>query len=698
MENGAFVFPSKLFIAAFGMALLVSCGGGGSGGGNSSPSASPASQYAMSLDKTQISVSGQVGGAAPTADVYITVTGPVSSSTNLYMYASDTTGLVTNATITNQGNPADLNLSFQLPGALGAGTFTDTLTVGVYLDQAHTQAISGGPKNVGVTYTVAAAPVLGISSLSPTSAVAGSAGFTLTVTGTQFQPYSQVLWNGTSLATTYVSSTQLTAAVPASAITQAGLAEVTVSSAALQQGTSAPFGFTVTSPGFSIASITPVSATAGGPAFTLTVNGYLFDPSALVQWNGSPRATTYVSANQLTAQITASDIASTGTASVTVANPAQAGGTSGAASFYITGTDAVALQITSGHSGAMQFPSVTLPSAALWSVTLDGPPSYALIAQGKVYVTVSAKGLLELVALDQATGAKVWGPIALGLSGNACYDAGTVYVVYTTGFASPGMLQAFDGATGASKWSSTLPGQYALDAAPTASNGMVYATESGVGVTLYGFNGATGALVWSKLLMAGDNCDPAVTPAGVYVSYPDYAGAFDPKTGANLWQVAPGGDGGGGATPVVAGGLMFAPNGSGTYSGQVLSTSTGAVVGGYIAQNLPAIGNSAGYFLQSGTLRAIDLASNAILWSFPGDGGLCSSPIVVNDIVFIGSSSGNLYALDASSGSQLWTQKMPDAVPNGPGWASGLGLSGLSAGNGLLVVPAGNTLTAFKLD
>ena len=54
--------------------------------------------------------------------------------------------------------------------------------------------------------------------LVPTSAAPGGQGFTLTVNGTGFASTSVVEWNGTSLQTTFVSDSQLTAAVPAAAI------------------------------------------------------------------------------------------------------------------------------------------------------------------------------------------------------------------------------------------------------------------------------------------------------------------------------------------------------------------------------------------------------------------------------------------------------------------------------------------------
>ncbi len=81
--------------------------------------------------------------------------------------------------------------------------------------------------------------------------------------------------------------------------------------------------------------LSPTSATAGGSAFTLTVNGSSFVNGSIVQWKGASRTTTYVSSTQLTAAITAADIASAGTASVTVFNPAPGGGTSNAQTFTI---------------------------------------------------------------------------------------------------------------------------------------------------------------------------------------------------------------------------------------------------------------------------------------------------------------------------------------------------------------------------
>src|SRR5437899_3872229 len=71
-----------------------------------------------------------------------------------------------------------------------------------------------------------------------------------------------------------------------------------------------------------VSSIQPTSGAVQSGTFTLTVNGSSFVAGATVLWNGAARTTTFNSPSQLTAQILASDLLATGTATVTVSNPA----------------------------------------------------------------------------------------------------------------------------------------------------------------------------------------------------------------------------------------------------------------------------------------------------------------------------------------------------------------------------------------
>lgn len=112
-----------------------------------------------------------------------------------------------------------------------------------------------------------------------------------------------------------------------------------------------------------LTTISPDTATAGGSAFTLTVQGSNYVSGSSVHWNGAGRTTTYVSPTTLTASITASDIATEGTSQVTVFNPAPGGGLSSEASFTVSGATQQKgnISVTSTPAGA--------------AITLDGTPT-----------------------------------------------------------------------------------------------------------------------------------------------------------------------------------------------------------------------------------------------------------------------------------------------------------------------------------
>ncbi|HLK61253.1 MAG TPA: exo-alpha-sialidase, partial [Chthonomonadaceae bacterium] len=196
-----------------------------------------------------------------------------------------------------------------------------------------------------------------ITSLSPNSATAGGPGFTLTVNGNNFQSGATANWNGSALTTTFVSGNQLTASVPASDITSPGIAFVTVTN---PDGTkTGPATFSIEAP--AISSLSPNSATAGGSGFTLTVNGNNYLSGAAVNWNGSALTTTFVSGNQLTASVPASDIATAGTANITVTNPG--GATSSSATFTIDNPVPSASSLS---------PSSTYVGSGAFTLTVNG--------------------------------------------------------------------------------------------------------------------------------------------------------------------------------------------------------------------------------------------------------------------------------------------------------------------------------------
>ena len=216
-------------------------------------------------------------------------------------------------------------------------------------------------------------PLPALGSMSPDSATEGASAFSLTVNGADFIPGSVVRWNGGDRTTTYVSSTELQANITAADVATAGTATVTVFNPGPGGGTSAGQTFTidplgVNNPVPTLGSINPNTATEGGSAFSLTVNGADFIPGSVVRWNGNDRTTTYVSSVELQANITAADIAAAGTATVTVFNPGPGGGVSGGQTFTI---DPAGVSNPVPSLGSLS-PNEATEGGSAFALTIDG--------------------------------------------------------------------------------------------------------------------------------------------------------------------------------------------------------------------------------------------------------------------------------------------------------------------------------------
>lgn len=174
-------------------------------------------------------------------------------------------------------------------------------------------------------------PEPAIVSLSPNSTNAGGAAFAVTITGYNFISASTVQWNGSVRPTTYASSTQLQAQITAADVASSGSAMLSVTNPTPGGGNSGSAEFTInptSNPAATVLSMNPTSANAGSSNIVLTINGSNFLPSTVIEWNGAPLATSYLSDAQVEAQISASSLANPGVANVVVVNPAPGGGPS----------------------------------------------------------------------------------------------------------------------------------------------------------------------------------------------------------------------------------------------------------------------------------------------------------------------------------------------------------------------------------
>ncbi|MEP7271618.1 MAG: kelch repeat-containing protein, partial [Acidobacteriota bacterium] len=258
--------------------------------------------------------------------------------------------------------------SFVSPTQLTATIPLTDFTFGTVANVEVANFLPGGGNSAGLPFTVNN-PTPGALVLNPNSVGAGGAGFMLTVDGSNFVPNSVVRWSGSPRTTTYVSPTQVTAMIPASDLTTAGVVNVTVFNPTPSGGFSPPAIFNITNPLPVTTNLNPTGIGVGSAPFALTVNGSGFVSTSEVLWDGSPRATTFVNSGQLTAQILAADVASMGSVNITVSSPGPGGGTSAPPLVFEVGN-----------------PVPVLSSLSPFETTA-GPSDFNLVATGMNFVT-----------------------------------------------------------------------------------------------------------------------------------------------------------------------------------------------------------------------------------------------------------------------------------------------------------------------
>ena len=171
----------------------------------------------------------------------------------------------------NNASDTWITLSPNNSNVVGSGSVSLTIAAG-------TSARSGTVTIAGQPFTVRQIvnnPTPNLSSIDPATVVAGSAAFTLTLTGSDFLPNSTVLVNGVTRTATLVpnvNSTKLTVGITTGDIANAGSLIVTVVNPTPGGGTSANRTLNITAP--CNYSLTPTSQnfTAAGGSSSVAVN------------------------------------------------------------------------------------------------------------------------------------------------------------------------------------------------------------------------------------------------------------------------------------------------------------------------------------------------------------------------------------------------------------------------------------------
>jgi hypothetical protein len=251
--------------------------------------------------------------------------------------------------------------------------------------------------------------------------------------------------------------------------------------------------------------LVPTAVLPGSASFTLTINGTGFVSGSTVYWNGSPRTTTFVSAAQLTATITAADVATATSGTVTIHSPS--GVISNAS--YLLVTNAVSLP----SFGAAEINNVGTDSLSA-DLNGDGTPDVLVNLGNSI-----------LVALGNGDGS-LQPPVQYSPTGNPRGQAGTTLAdLNNDGFSdvafptfSPSAIQVMLN-SGAAVFSSApqldlSTDTFLQDSTATADfNGdgkldLVFTANNGVGVALGNGDGTFQSATYVPL--SSDSCSITV--------------------------------------------------------------------------------------------------------------------------------------------------------------------------------------------
>ena len=350
--------------------------------------------------------------------------------------------------------------------------------------------------------------------------------------------------------------------------------------------------------------------------------------------------------------------------------------------------------VNAAHTDDVQSSGLTLPLAVAWTASFWAQVSYPLIAQGHVYVTALEANMSPAVfAFDALTGAMAWKVmLGSGESASIAYDSGRLFVI-ESGASFAGPLLALDATSGTQLWSAAPNGQFFFDAPPVAYGGAVYVYGSETGATVYAFDESTGQGLWSQNVNGGGVGSPVVSDMGVFVSLGCQSwSAFAPLSGSLLWSHEGSCTGGGESTPVLFGGTLF---GSDPMGSLALDVRSGATIGTFAADLPPAFEGTLGFTIAGGALRALDATLTTVRWTFPGDGRLSTAPLVAGGYVFVGSTEGNIFAVDESTGREAWSDNVSFPLTLREGFTSSP-YATPAVGDGVLAVPAQAELIVYR--
>ncbi|HEY4951389.1 MAG TPA: hypothetical protein VIH88_13710 [Candidatus Acidoferrales bacterium] len=230
-------------------------------------------------------------------------------------------------------NPSTLFISVTTPQP-GGGTFPPQ-------NQAP-------PAGTIFTITPVASPVPVVTSMNPSTAIAGAASLVLNLSGKNFVSQSTVFVNDISRTSSFFSSTALQVDLQSTDLVTPGPVSIRVVNPPPGGGGSTPVSLSVLTAVPTISAITPTSALAGATSASLSITGTGFlNQFSFVQLNGSaqPVMTTIGGSTTAIGTLTAGDLINAGVNQITVMNKPPGGGISNILTYSINPTHLLGLPV-----------------------------------------------------------------------------------------------------------------------------------------------------------------------------------------------------------------------------------------------------------------------------------------------------------------------------------------------------------------
>jgi len=308
---------------------------------------------------------------------------------------------------------------------------------------------------------------------------------------------------------------------------------------------------------------------------------------------------------------------------------------------------------TAAHTGWNPFENVLGPetagalTAAWWSSAAEPIGAPAAVSGGVVYL---ASANDQVYAVSARTGRTRWSAPVPGLAAaSPAVAAGAVVIA-----SEHGALHALDAKTGATLWSRYFAA--ALRSSPTVANGQIYVhAGDGQAVSL---DLPTSAQRWSANVGWGGTASPAMADGRVYLASVGTLQARSAGNGRLLWSTQIGAAGSP-SSPAVYGRTVYGSDGAGT--AWAVRAATGEVVwkqtlDGTGAAASVAVGDRVLYVQSVDGVTALRRWSGEVLWSRTDLlGGLRTAPALANGVLYVATSDSRLLALDAQTGSTVWS-------------------------------------------